>query len=52
MWPAFNNSAPDFAMFKLQVFQRRSDDPVKFDNVETFDRLNFMKVQTTLPTNW
>ena len=38
---AGGNSSPDFAMFKLSVFQRRSDDPTKFDNVETFDRLNF-----------
>jgi len=37
---AANNSSPDYAMFDMQVFKRRTDDPTKFDVVETFDKLN------------
>tara|TARA_R100000329_G_scaffold78272_1_gene67158 strand:+ start:676 stop:3075 length:2400 start_codon:yes stop_codon:yes gene_type:complete len=38
---AANNTAPDFAQFDLNVFKRRNDDPTKFDNVESFNGLNF-----------
>jgi hypothetical protein len=38
---AVNNTSPDYAQFDMMVYKRRSDDPTKFDAVETFAGCNF-----------